>query len=162
MDDCGRRRREGARVGEVAEAGGETARADVSLGGGEVVAASAASSAAWAVLSLGSLRGSALMRRAWARWLFSRSWMRRRDCQGVSQSVTVLAGGLADAHLGVVGAAQAVVEGGCSELMFVPRALEIAGVGGRRGVAHMLLGFCKRCGVHGCGRLAWACRGRCT
>lgn len=63
-------------------------------------------------------------------------------------------------RLGVVGAAQGVVEGGSSELMFVPRALEMAGVGGGGGVAHMFLGSGEGCGVHGCGRRARACRDR--
>ena len=64
------------------------------------------------------------------------------------------------ARLGVIGAAQSVVEGGGSELMFVPRALEMAGVGGGGGVAHMFLGSGEGCGIHGCGRRARACRGR--
>lgn len=81
MDDCGRRRRDGARVGDVAAVEGEAVRAVRLFGGGEVVVWSVSWCADGVLLSVFffSLLGSALMRRAWARWLCSRRAMRRRD-----------------------------------------------------------------------------------
>lgn len=78
IDDCGRRRRDGARVGDVVDAGGEAALAAGFFEGGEVVVGSVVSPAA-SLFFFSVLRGGSLVRLAWVRWLLSRRAMRRRD-----------------------------------------------------------------------------------
>jgi hypothetical protein len=161
MDDWGRRRRDSARVGDVAEAGGEAARVAGFLEGGEAVAGSEASPAASSFF-LSVLRGGSLMRLACARWLFSRSAMMRCDCPSASASRAACAvQRQRRTHLGVACRVQAFVEGSSSKLMFLPRPGEVPGVCRGGGVADVLLGSGEGRRLHG--RRGWfcACRSRC-
>lgn len=66
------------------------------------------------------------------------------------------------AHLLVLGTCQTFVKGSGGELMFLPRACEVAGVCGCRGVAYVLLGSGKGCRLHLRARQARSCRRRCS
>lgn len=140
MEDCGSRRRDGARVGEEVE--GEEVLSAEPFGGGEAVA----DSGAWlASLFFSLVRGASLMRPASLWWWSSRRLRIRRACYTCQMHSAQVYG---RAYLSIMGILGGLVEGRGSELVLLARGRDAVAIRGCGGITDVLVGFGELCGLH--------------